>query len=1011
MKKFYIFFFLLLSLVFGSEYISPIWKATGENFSLNFNSSYSDVTINLTDFKENVCWLWKSGYQISGYVDTETVWYVYFSEPDGDDSVDSCVWIVLSWTEWYMIWTGAMEVDKGATMYFDNIKLIWDNGKKEYYFDWESISNVLWKVKNWNNVWISWLNLIDWSKTVIDITDCSGWTKYANGQSCDIKIILKDVWWNPVKIISFITWQLINIPSSYDNKVFLSTWWENKVKFKVDNGILTIPLYFLKPVQNGSVSVKLFYSIPDIDGNISHQIDITNINIKNPLKDVKLKLLTDPIIWENVEYEILQSFYDTWLINTSSVKLSSNIKFTGDWADKYIFKNGENVDWHNGSFLVWPVDINYNQSVLNLILSWWRLIVDFGSYFNGATWEYNFSGEYDFRLYADKRVDWTKSEIQKIDYMWNIYKVADSNNSPIFKVILRNYTWLVIPDVKFNISFKDNWIANSYSWWDCNEINDLYQTNCKSIVFFYSGNYYNSIIDWRQWASFSYQTNGYIYTGIKIISFKPITWDSQIKVSITWLQNISTQWANFENSWSYLSMIDTWFVIKNLHFKPALNLRLKWLDDDLNYIDVNNEIYLLFENVSNYNFKNILYHLTGNVDEPSDWSVKFSTWYWDILTGDITLLTWWAEKYLPQTILFVLDYAYDSRIVIDYNSWYYSYSIDFTPIWNIWQLTLIPWSFWFNLWATYKFGGVFVAWLLNKAEKWSASVKTVIWKKLNWWNNMINITFANIYNMLKKKASFLVRWKKPDGEDVDIEIKPNNDLKWWLKYYKCTPGAASYIIISTGQYEWWNTILIENCRVIIRWNIYKTNTGDYLVIFAWSSEDSDNPRDNSNRINTDSTIYITENVSDIEAALLTRWSILTVDWQDISKIIVSNRIYNINEKQLYIHWALMWRNTIWWSFLVKDSNTDEKYFVIWWGYKIYETDTFWWKTDLKDIRDAVQIFDANFWRWYKYSWPNTIDSNWYSNYCKSFGVDKPKQCKYPVIVEYDSVIRKSMLFR
>jgi hypothetical protein len=43
-----------------------------------------------------------------------------------------------------------------------------------------------------------------------------------------------------------------------------------------------------------------------------------------------------------------------------------------------------------------------------------------------------------------------------------------------------------------------------------------------------------------------------------------------------------------------------------------------------------------------------------------------------------------------------------------------------------------------------------------------------------------------------------------------------------------------------------------------------------LVIFAWSSEDSDNPRDNINWIKTDSTIYITENVSDIEAALLTR---------------------------------------------------------------------------------------------------------------------------------------------
>jgi hypothetical protein len=56
---------------------------------------------------------------------------------------------------------------------------------------------------------------------------------------------------------------------------------------------------------------------------------------------------------------------------------------------------------------------------------------------------------------------------------------------------------------------------------------------------------------------------------------KPITGDSKIKLNISNIKNTSTLWSGFSKKTNYISMTDTGVIIKNLHYWPALNLKLK----------------------------------------------------------------------------------------------------------------------------------------------------------------------------------------------------------------------------------------------------------------------------------------------------------------------------------------------------------------------------------------------------------------------------------------------------
>ena len=95
---------LFTSNVFASE--TPLhWTATGDNVKMDFDDDTSTVSVINNNFVKDVCgWGWKDGFLLTGSVNREWNWYVYFNDDDSDDWVTGCVAIYLSWNSFYLSW-------------------------------------------------------------------------------------------------------------------------------------------------------------------------------------------------------------------------------------------------------------------------------------------------------------------------------------------------------------------------------------------------------------------------------------------------------------------------------------------------------------------------------------------------------------------------------------------------------------------------------------------------------------------------------------------------------------------------------------------------------------------------------------------------------------------------------------------------------------------------------------------------------------------------------------------
>lgn len=959
------------------------WVATWANVTMNFDAtSPNPVWIDLDSFTGNACGTDHKGFLLTWEVNREGNWYVYFSEDDWDDAVDSCVAVVLSWKDFILTGVGATDSWTGYKMLFNNIKLIYNKNDKVYYFSWEAIDDALWSVPNWQDVYVSWLNLIDWSKTIVDYSALTGGNYYANWNSTGINVILKDVAWNPVNILDSIDVEISSSNSSLSWLVFLSwdsvTW----VKLTVDNWIVNIPVYILKAVNNGEISLKFTYDISDIDGNNTHTLILTGINVKQPVSNINLYLEWESIVWENFTGNLYVSYVSKWTINNISITWS--ISTTSAYSLDLLSSSNT---WFVAK--VYPKNPNNTISKVDSTYQVSSYQVGFSN-FTGVQVSYSYDKKLNFASYADKRIDLTKSFTGLVlnqEFTW-----ADLGQTLSFKPVLRDKNWYVIPDIKFDIKIKDNGQANSYTWWDCDELDAGYQTNCKALQFIYDGKVYSWNLDWVLWQKITYKTNGYSYPDIKVVSFKPVT-GASLKFEITNLKNTSSDW-NFANSGNWINLPD-WYdgLIKNIVFQPFLKLRLVGLDDENNYVDINNDINFRLQNTSSYKLITS-YHLVWEITKPKS-GAKFDKW--SLLTWENVAVFAWSKKDLLQTILFSLAYLYDKDIKFNYNHGYYTYKIN-----GIGSLKLVPWSFYFNLGWTYKIWGSFINWLVNKAQKYSSSIKTVLWRQ----NHSISAKFSNVYNALRKKVNYIVQGL---SSETSNKLDPD-DLKGGIKYYDCRDWPNKIVEVTTGTYQGVNTIILNWCKLLINGNIYKDpdNPLSNLVFFLF--DDKSINLGTPHYLDRISNIYIAEHVSDIEAGLFTKGSILTIDddiasKDPINKVWIHDRVHKINARQLYIHGSLMAQNNVGWSFLVLWENK----FTIWGDKKILTNSLFWWKKDITDLRDIAQIFDINFWRWFKYSGPNTIDPNWYSDYCKSHTSEQ--WCKYPVYIQFDPSIRNNILFR
>ena len=962
--------FALTSLLHG--------KATGPNVTMNFDDDYSNVWVIVDQFKDNVCGTNYPGFLLTWHVNREGNGYVYFNEDDWDNSVNTCVAIILSGGKFYLTGVGKTDSWEGYKMFFDDIKLNWNNTDKKYYFSGEAVDDALGVVDNWTGVSVSGLNLIDWSKTIVDYSWLTGGTLYANGTSGTLNIILKDVSGLEVKTIDYITGEIIS--SNITGYVFFDTGASVKKKFSVNDGIVSIPLYILKAVSNGEITIKFEYSIPDIDGNYSHEITLKNINIQNPVKDIYPVISDNLIVWNTWGVNILTSYYSTGLISSYEI-----LPLTVITDSKYRLVSSS-LSWNILSLKIVPNNPDDTLSVVDVT----GTISEIKLKFNEFWWKevlYNINRSIFLHAYADKRVDYNKS------FTWlvlsTIYTWGDVTNTLTFYPVLRDKNWYRIPDVKFDIKIKDAWVADSYTGWDCNELEAGYQTTCKALQFMLWDKIYSGSIGSVLWSSFSYISTWSVYTGIKVISYKPVTWWT-LEFNISNIQNISTWW-DFKNSGDYIKLDSYSGYIKNIVFKPFLQLRLQWLDDEENYVDINNTILLKFANFSSYPITNFSYDLTGQITYPSIW-VDFVTG--KVLTWENLAINANSVIYNDLNVLFKLDYTFDDNIKFNYNHGFYTYTLG---NW-IWSLVLRPRDFYFNLWGTYKIWGAFIDGIVNTVQKYSANVKTTLGRR----QPAISVKFVNIYNQLRKKVNYLLQGVKPESSNsIDV-----NNLDGGLKYYTC--GNNGYLVtVNGGSYKGNNLIVLRNCKLLIKGNIYKSDNKSTLVFFLFD----DKTADLSSPLYLDriSNIYIAENVSDIEAWLFTKGSIFTIDGDNPtdSSIYMVNRSTHINDKQLYIKGSLMAKNNVGGSFLIEGENK----FTIGASKKINPNMMFWGKHSPVELRNIAQIFDINFWRGFKYSWNNSIDPNWYSTHCNSTVRTKEVWCKYPVYIQYDSSIKNNILFK
>jgi len=961
--------FAMTSLVHG--------VASGANVTMNFDDNNSTAWVIVNQFTGDACWTNYSGFLMTWHVNRAWNGYVYFNNDNSDDT--GCVAIILSWWDFYMTWVGKTASWTGYKMKFDNIKLNWNSSKKKYYLSGDAVDDALWSVNHWTSVNISGLNLIDWNKTIVDYSSLTGWSDIANWTSGSVDMVLEDVSGNPVQIISTITWTIVS--SNMTWYIFLGKNSTISKSFSVNDGVLKIPLYILRAINNGKVSLKFDYSIPDIDGNNSHTLQLENMKIKKPISKISLSIPSVAIVWNNFTGDLNVSYIQTWNINFVSITWSAIA--SGDY-------NFDMLSSNDTGFVakITPKNPNKTKSKIKSQYQTKSYTIWFSN-FTGKTVTYTTGINLNMIAYADKRVDYSKS------FTWENLNKEFSGWTSIdtlsFNPILRDKNGYRIPDVKFAIKIEDAGIANSYSGWDCNEIDAWYQTSCKALQFVLSGNTYSWAIDSVLWAKFNYKTiNSSNYTWIKVISYKPVTgW--KLKFEITNLKNTSDSW-NFTNSGNYLDLPSYSGFINHIVFKPFVKLRLQGLGDEANYVDINNSIYLKLNNISSNNVSNLSYNLTWEITKPSS-GVSFSTG--GHLTWNNLSLNSNSWLNLQQTILFSLAYRFNGNIKFNYNHGYYSYSLN-----NIWNMKLKPWSFYFNLGWTYKVGWVFVNGIVNKTQKYSSSVKNAIWRT----HAAVGISFSSVYNKLRRRANQLTQGMTAE-RDEKIHVW---NLDGWVRYYDCGQNGWS-VVVDTWTYNGNNTIILKNCKLIIKWNIYKTNNSDNLVFFLF-----DNGSFNlttQNYLTRESNIYITENVSDIQAGLFTKWSIFTVKGGNSSNIWendvdLKNRTTQINNKQLYIFGSLMSQNNIGWSFLVQWENK----FTIWWSRKIATTESFWWTGNIWALRNIAQAFDITFWRWFKYSWSNTIDSNWYSLHCNKW-LNKEQWCKYPVYIQFDSSIKNNRLFK
>ena len=143
--------------------------------------------------------------------------------------------------------------------------------------------------------------------------------------------------------------------------------------------------------------------------------------------------------------------------------------------------------------------------------------------------------------------------------------------------------------------------------------------------------------------------------------------------------------------------------------------------------------------------------------------------------------------------------------------------------------------------------------------------------------------------------------------------------------------------------DWKHTVIVESWNVYINSNIYNTNDKKSLLVIIskkWESGKWWN-------------IYINPEVTNIDAVLISDWSLISLYWDQIYSVSNNNHV-NVLRKQLLIYWSVLSSNNVW---------TDK---IPYWA-DYYENSSYPWDIMEWNIYDLwnLRTFNLNYWEFWK----------------------------------------------
>lgn len=412
----------------------------------------------------------------------------------------------------------------------------------------------------------------------------------------------------------------------------------------------------------------------------------------------------------------------------------------------------------------------------------------------------------------------------------------------------------------------------------------------------------------------------------------------------------------------FLSIFTTYAVV-NFYWEWTENDWAWWLNDSFTF---SNNSLILYDNISNeYINENKRFYLWPNTlfNTNHYWDFKIKPWT-DFIAYKLFIKNWQCTEgdvsyYFSWTL--ISEYWWELKTVNSSNNYYCpksnKLSIELTSLvtWNMIissdneeKEIIITDSYWnennvsvSNVFDNKKLSinGKFIWDNSNLEWELSNSLDNLKWVELEWTLNKLELMKNIDSNLFQIKKNIIpiddnvllsLSWEDNFiyNYENDSEVIPShNENKW-----KTLRLWRSWIPL---EVDWWKTIIIEWWNIFINTDIYNKDNDSLLVIVA--------KRDPNNLKNWWN-IYINPNVTNIDAVIISYWSILNFNWTKV--LTIENWDSLELRKQLLIYGSLYTKNTIWED--VSIFWTDH-YMANWWN----KTTT--WIYNLENLRTFQTI--------------------------------------------------------